>query len=144
MKTAMLAVVIALSAVIPAALAEAKTRLPKHVVGLWCKGADDSSVSYLRNDASAPEPDTPCKKYGPTRWIEISADGSYTSEGAKCKATKITVVYRGDVIGGEPGANAVYGVDARCTGRDGSWRENARMEVERWGSALTIIRRVMK
>jgi hypothetical protein len=33
-----------------------------------------------------------------------------------------------------------YGLDARCEGKGDTWRERARIEVERWGSALTIRR----
>jgi hypothetical protein len=125
------------------AAAPAKTRLPGHIVGLWCSGeaGPEGVASYLRNDASAPKPDTPCTKVGSSDWIEIGADGSYNGPGSGCKAVKLSVIYRGDVIKGTPGANAVYGVDARCEGEGHAWRERTRMEVERWGSALTIIKK---
>lgn len=57
------------------------------------------------------------------------------------RAIRVTIIYRGDKIGRTPGANAVYGVDARCKGEGDTWRERARIEVERWGSALHVGRR---
>ena len=78
---------------------------------------------------------------GGTEWVLIGADGSYRGLEWGCRAVTLTIVYRGDVIKGQPGANAVYGMDARCEGDGDSWRERARIEVERWGSALTIMRR---
>ena len=53
----------------------------------------------------------------------------------------MSVIYRGDTIKGTPGANAIFGVEARCEREGRAWRERARIEVERWGSALTVIRR---
>ena len=70
----------------------------------------------------------------------IDADGSYRGQEYGCRAVGVTVIYRGDVIKGTPGANAVYGLDADCEGKGDTWRERARIEVERWGSALTIRR----
>ena len=39
--------------------------------------SSEGGVSYLRNDASAPKPDTPCSKISDTEWIALEADGSY-------------------------------------------------------------------
>ena len=121
-----------------AGTAPAKISLPEHFRGLWC---GEDGENFLRNDASAPKPDTPCKKDGPTEWIVIGADGSYHGREWGCRAVKVTIIYRGDKIGRTSGANAVYGVDARCKGKGDTWRERARIEAERWGSALNIIRR---
>ena len=52
--------------------AHAGTSLPKEIVGMWCyysPGENADARSYLRNDASAPKPDTPCMKGGNTEWI---------------------------------------------------------------------------
>jgi hypothetical protein len=120
----------------------ANIRLPEQIVGLWCYySSSEGGVSYLRNDASAPKPDTPCSKNSDTEWIVLEADGSYHGIEWGCRAIRVTVIDRGVVIKGQPGANAVFGVDARCEGEGDTWRERARIEVERWGSALTIIRR---
>ena len=57
----------------------AKTNLPKDILGMWCyysSGANADARSYLRNDASAPKPDTPCSKGGSTEWMTISATGA--------------------------------------------------------------------
>jgi hypothetical protein len=54
---------------------------------------------------------------------------------------RVTVIDRGEVIGGQPGANAVYGLDARCEGKGATWRERVKIEVERWGSMLTVKRK---
>lgn len=126
--------------------ARAKVTLPEHILGLWCYySSSEGGVSYLRNDASAPKPDTPCTKdsgLNGTEWIVINADGSYHGREWGCKAVRVTIIDRGEVIKGQPGANAVYGLDARCGGEGGgTWKERTRIEVERWGSALTIIRR---
>jgi hypothetical protein len=123
--------------------AHAGTSLPKEIVGMWCyysPGENADARSYLRNDASAPKPDTPCMKGGNTEWIAIDANGSYRGQEYGCKAVGVTVIDRGVVISGKPGANAIYGLDARCEGKGATWRERARIEVERWGSALTIRR----
>jgi hypothetical protein len=45
--------------------AHATNRLPKDIVGLWCSDraeGDPKERSYLRNDASAEKPDTPCRE----------------------------------------------------------------------------------
>lgn len=124
-----------------AGAAPAKAKLPQAILGMWCYyGSSEGSVSYLRNDASAPKPDTPCTKGGGTEWVVIGADGSYHGLEWECSAVKVTIIDRGQVIGGRPGANAVYGLDAQCKGKGDTWREHARIEIERWGSALTIIR----
>jgi hypothetical protein len=124
------------------AVVNAKIRLPEHILGLWCYHSSwEGGVSYLRNDASAPKPSTPCTKDGDTDWIVIDADGSYHGIEWGCRAVRVTIIDRGVVIKGQPAANAVYGLDARCEGEGDTWRERARIEVERWGSALTIIRR---
>jgi hypothetical protein len=124
-----------------AGAAPAKAKLPEPILGLWCYySSSEGSVSYLRNDASAPKPDTPCTKVGGTEWIVIGADGSYNGLEWGCSAVKVTIIDRGQVISGRPGANAVYGLDAHCKGKGDTWREHARIEVERWGSAVTIIR----
>ena len=123
--------------------AHAGTSLPKEIVGMWCyysPGENADARSYLRNDASAPKPDTPCMKGGNTEWIAIDANGSYRGQEYGCKAVGVTVIDRGVVISGKPGANAIYGLDTRCEGKGATWRERARIEVERWGSALTIRR----
>jgi hypothetical protein len=125
-----------------AGTAPAKIRLPEPILGLWCYYSSwEGGVSYLRNDASAPKPSTPCTKDGGTEWIVIDADGSYHGLEWGCRAVRVTIIDRGVVIKGQPGANAVYGLDGRCEGEGDTWRERARIEVERWGSALTIIRR---
>jgi hypothetical protein len=108
-------------------------------------------MSYLRNDRSAPKPDTPCTKDGPTEWIVIDADGSYRGLGWGCRAIRVTIIDPGEIIErgrgwrrakkGESGANAVYGVDARCKCKGDTWRERARIAAERWGSALSVTRR---
>jgi hypothetical protein len=124
-----------------AAAVPAKIGLPEPIVGLWCEyGRGKDGVSYLRNDASAAQPDTPCTKEGGTEWILVSADGSYSGREWQCGAVALTAIDRGQVIKGQPGANAVYGVDARCARAGDTWKERARIEVERWGSALTLIR----
>ncbi len=121
--------------------ASAKPGLPKPLLGLWCYySSSDRGVSYLRNDAGAPKPGTPCMKDGGTDWIVIGADGSYRGPEWRCSGVRVSIVDRGEVIKGRPGANAVYGLDAHCEGHDGIWTERARIEVERWGSAVTIIR----
>jgi hypothetical protein len=71
---------------------------------------------------------------GDTDWIVIDADGSYHGQKYGCRAVKVTIIDRGVVIKGQPGANAVYGLDARCEGEGDTWRERARIEVERWGA----------
>jgi hypothetical protein len=115
-----------------AGTAPAKGRLPEHVIGLWCNaGSDEGATSYLRNDASAPKPDTPCSRDGRTEWIKIDDDGSYQGWEWGCKAVKLSVIYRGDTIKGTPGANAIFGVEARCEREGRAWRERARIEVER-------------
>jgi hypothetical protein len=121
--------------------APAKIRLPEHFRGLWCYYSSwEGGVSYLRNDAS--KPGTPCKKDGPTEWIVIGPDSSYNGLNWGCKVVRVAIIFRGDVVKGEPGANAIYGVDARCKGKgDTPWRERARIEAERWGSALDVMRR---
>ncbi len=70
----------------------------------------------------------------------IDSDGSYRAKGLECRATNLAVIDPGEVIRGTPGANAVYGVEARCAGNGNTWSERARLEVERWGSALTVKR----
>jgi hypothetical protein len=125
-----------------AGTAPAKVRLPEQIVGLWCYySSSEVGLSYLRNDASAPKPDTPCSKISDTEWIALEADGSYRGFEWGCKAIRVTIIDRGVVIKGQPGANAVFDVDSRCEGEGDTWKERARIEVERWGSALTIIRR---
>ena len=50
-----------------AGTAPANIRLPEQIVGLWCYySSSEGGVSYLRNDASAPKPDTPCSKNSDT------------------------------------------------------------------------------
>jgi hypothetical protein len=125
-----------------AGTASAKATLPEQLLGLWCYySSSEGGVSYLRNDASAPKPSTPCTKDGGTEWIVIGADGSYHGLEWGCSAVRVTIIDRGEVIKGQPGANAVYGLDAHCEGEGDTWRERARIEVERWGSAVTIFRR---
>jgi hypothetical protein len=125
-----------------AGAAPAKAKLPPPILGLWCAySSSEGGVSYLRNDASAPKPDTLCTKDGGTEWIVIGADGSYQGLEWGCSAVRVAIIDRGQVISGRPGANAVYGLDAQCKGKGDTWREHARIEVERWGSAVTIIRR---
>jgi hypothetical protein len=123
--------------------AHAGNSLPKEILGMWCyysQGETADTRSYLRNDASAPKPDTPCRKDGNTEWIVIDANGSYRGQEYGCRAVGVTVIDRGVVIKGRPGANAVYRLDTRCEGKGATWTERARIEVERWGSALTIRR----
>jgi hypothetical protein len=123
--------------------ARAASHLPKEILGLWCfYGSSENSNerSYLRNDASAPKPDTPCREGGDTEWMVIDANGSYRGADYKCRAHEITVIDRGVVIGGRPGADAVYGASAQCEGEGATWRERARISVERWGSALSVKR----
>jgi hypothetical protein len=123
--------------------AYAESRLPKEIVGLWCvygPGQNADERSYLRNDASAQKPGTPCKEGGKTEWIVIDANGSYHGSEYKCRSLGITVIDRGEVIGGRPGANAVYGESAQCEGKGNSWSERTRIDVERWGSALGVTR----
>jgi hypothetical protein len=71
---------------------------------------------------------------------EITGDGGYSGSDYACTPARLTVIDPGEVIGDTPGANSVYGVEARCTGNGADWSERARIEVERWGSALTIRR----
>jgi hypothetical protein len=133
---------IAFMVIIPG-MAHAEKALPKEILGMWCfygVGGNEDERNYLRNDASAPKPDTPCRRGGVTEWIVIDADGSYHGQEYGCRAVRVTIIDRGVVIRGRPGANAVYGLDARCEGKGDTWRERARIEVERWGSALTIRR----
>jgi hypothetical protein len=123
--------------------AHAASHLPKDILGLWCIwGSPESSgeKSYLRNDASAEKPSTPCLEGGNTEWLVIDANGSYHGAEYKCRALGITVIDHGEVIGGQPGANAVYGVDAQCESKGISWREREKIAVERWGSALSVTR----
>jgi hypothetical protein len=122
--------------------AHAGNSLPKEILGLWCQDGpgEADERSYLRNDASAQEPGTPCREGTNTEWIAISAGGNYHGPEYGCRAVAVTVIDRGEVIGGQPGANAVYGLDARCEGKGATWRERARIEVERWGSMLTVKR----
>jgi hypothetical protein len=123
--------------------ARAASHLPKDILGLWCfygSAENSDERSYLRNDASAPKPDTPCREGGDTEWMIIDANGSYRGSEYKCRANGITVIDRGVVIGGRPGADAVYGEDAQCEGKGTTWRERARISVERWGSALSVKR----
>lgn len=124
--------------------AHAGNGLPKDtVVGLWCQfGPDENSGArnYLSNDASAEKPDTPCREGGNTEWIAIDAGGNYRGPDYKCRAVGVAVIDRGVVIGGRPGASAVYGVNARCNGNGATWKEHVRIEVERWGSMLTVKR----
>jgi hypothetical protein len=118
-----------------------KVTLPKEILGMWCyySANENGDVSYLRNDASAPEPGTPCKSGGNAEWIAIDTDGSYHGQEDGCRAVRVTVIDRGHVIKGTPGANAVYGVVSRCEGEGmPTWTERARIEIERWGSALTM------
>src|SRR4030081_758911 len=125
--------------------AHAGNGLPKEILGMWCyysPGENADARNYLRNDASAPKPDTPCRKGGNTEWIVIDANGSYHGQEYGCRAVGVTVIDRGVVIKGQPGANAIYGLDARCEGKGATWTERARIEVERWGSALTIRRTI--
>jgi hypothetical protein len=70
----------------------------------------------------------------------LSADGSYRGPDHECRAPGISVIDRGVVIKGQPGANAVYGVNAQCESKGDRWKERARIQVERWGSALTVTR----
>lgn len=50
-----------------AGTASAKATLPEQLLGLWCYySSSEGGVSYLRNDASAPKPSTPCTKDGGT------------------------------------------------------------------------------
>lgn len=108
-----------------AGTAPPKGRLPEHVIGLWCNaGSDEGATSYLRNDASAPKPDTPCSRDGRTEWIKIDDDGSYQGWEWGCKAVKLSVIYRGDTIKGTPGANAIS-----------AWRHAAKGRAVRGGSA---------
>src|SRR5262245_8619245 len=89
--------------------APAKIRLPEQILGLWCyAGSGEGGVTYLRNDANASKPDTTCTKDGGTEWIVIGADGSYRGLEWGCRAVTLTIIFRGDVIKGRPGANAVY------------------------------------
>jgi hypothetical protein len=123
--------------------AHARNGLPKEILGLWCQygsGENADARNYLRNDASAQKPDTPCREGSNTEWIAIDAGGNYHGPEYGCRAVGVTVIDRGAVIGGRPGANVVYGLDARCEGKGATWRERARIEVERWGSALTVKR----
>lgn len=124
--------------------AHARNGLPKDTVaGLWCQFGPDVNIdtrNYLSNDASAEKPDTPCREGGNTEWIAIDAGGNYRGRDYKCRAVGVTVIDRGVVIGGRPGADAVYGLDARCEGNGTTWKERVRIEVERWGSALTVKR----
>jgi hypothetical protein len=77
--------------VIPGNAHAGKIRLAKNVLGLWCEatdGTNDDINFYLRNDASAPKPDTPCKKGGDTDWRVINADGSsYGNRGVLMPST---------------------------------------------------------
>ena len=64
--------------------AHAGTSLPKEIVGMWCyysMGENGDARNYLRNDASAPKPDTPCRRESSTtsRTIarDLAADGRY-------------------------------------------------------------------
>jgi hypothetical protein len=123
--------------------AHARNGLPKEVLGLWCyysPGDDADTRNYLRNDASAEKPSTPCREEGKTEWIAIDSSGSYRGPEYECRAVGVTVIDRGVVIKGQPGANAVYGLDAQCKGNGTTWKERVRIEVERWGSALTVRR----
>jgi hypothetical protein len=123
--------------------ARAASYLPKDILGLWCfygSAENSDERSYLRNDASAPKPDTPCREGGDTEWMVIGANGSYRGSDYKCQAHGITVIDRGVVIGGRPGADAVFGESAQCEGKGATWRERARISVERWGSALSVKR----
>ena len=123
--------------------AHAGNRLPKEILGLWCQygpGENADARSYLRNDASAQKPDTPCRKGSNTEWITINAGGNYQGPQYGCRAVGVVVIDHGVVIGGRPGANAIYGLDAQCEGNGATWKERARIEVERWGSALTVKR----
>ena len=124
--------------------AQARNSLPKETRGLWCQYGPVENAdarNYLRNDASAQEPDTPCREGGNTEWIVINAGGNYHGPDYECRAVGVTVIDHGEVIGGQPGANAVYGLDARCEGKVATWKERVRIEVERWGSMLTVIRK---
>ncbi len=50
----------------------AGNELPEEILGLWCYYSDGEGadvLNYLRNDASAPKPDTPCSKESNTAWI---------------------------------------------------------------------------
>jgi hypothetical protein len=122
--------------------AHAGNSLPKEVRGLWCQygPGEPDERNYLRNDASAQKPDTPCRKGSNTEWIAIDVGGDYHGPEYVCRAVGVTVIDRGEVIGGQPGANAVYGLDARCEGKGATWRERVRIEVERWGCMLTVKR----
>jgi hypothetical protein len=125
--------------------AHAGSRLPKDILGLWCGFGPSENVdvrSYLRNDASAEKPDTPCREGSGTEWMVIDANGSYRRPEYTCRALGITIIDRGVVIGGRPGANAVYGVDLQCEGSGKNWSERARIDVERWGSALSVKRTI--
>jgi hypothetical protein len=118
----------------------APTKLPESIIGLWCFAAADLNdrriVGYLRNDANAPKPDTPCTKEGDTDWIEFEADGNYHGVEMDCKAVKVTLIDRG-VIYGDARTNAVYGLDAHCVSEGDLSRVHARIKIGR-GSALTI------
>ena len=123
--------------------AYARNSLPKEILGLWCyysPGDNADTRSYLRNDASAQKPSTPCRRDGNTEWIAIDAGGDYNGPQYRCRAIAVTVIDRGVVIKGQPGADAVYGLDARCEREGINWRERVRIEVERWGSAVTVRR----
>ncbi len=116
-------------------------KLPNNILGLWCfysAGQKLNEKNYLRNDASAATPGTPCRKNGDTEWIVLDLDGSYRGQDYKCRAIRVTVIDHGIVIKGTPGANAVYGLDTACFRKGHAWREQTRIQVERWGSALTI------
>jgi hypothetical protein len=129
--------------VMPAKAQAQKARVAKEILGIWCSygsGQTDDERSYLRNDASAANPDTPRRRGGDTEWIVFDSDGSYHGRVYDCRTMRVVVIDRGIVIKGRPGANAVYGLDAQCKGKIDTWGESTRIEVERWGSALTIKR----
>ena len=83
-----------------AGAAPAKIRLPEQIVGLWCYySRSEVGVSFLRNDASAPEPDTPCRKDGGTEWIVIDSDGNYRGRDWGCRAARVPVDLESKYVG---------------------------------------------
>jgi hypothetical protein len=119
--------------------AHAGASLPREIPGLWCYFSESGDArTYLPTDNSSPRASPPCSEGA--EWMAIDADGSYRGQEYRCKAVKLTVINRGVVIGRTPGANAAYGLDARCEGNGAAWRERTRIWVERWGSSVTIQR----
>jgi hypothetical protein len=123
-----------LAAVALAALAGSANAapLPNHFTGLWCAGEGDNVVmSYL------PATETPCSMKD-RNWVVIKPDGSYYGNRGECKAVRVKLIFRGDKIGRSSGANAIYDVEAHCSSGRQTWKETSRLEVERWGSAMSI------